>query len=98
MNTVTEASKLWCPMVRVGVTPASGGPAAVNDPTSIAEFFGWCIGDKCATWRWVPSGKTIREKCVIDRGHGNFQMGHKDVPTKPTHGYCGLAGRPEVMP
>lgn len=76
-HTPEQARDLWCPMVRVGVMPSSGGPSAVNDPT--VDLHGTCIADKCAMWRWTAP-----------------QLGKRDKA--PTHGYCGLAGRPEVTP
>lgn len=89
MHTPEQAASLWCPMVRIGVMPAAGGPSTVNDPTSISEFSGRCIADKCAMWRW-PSSVKIRpdDGSLIMPGLGG------DIPAK---GYCGLAGRPEVM-
>lgn len=50
MPTAKEAAGLWCPMVRVGVLPGAGGPAAVNDPTT--DFSVNCIASRCAMWRW----------------------------------------------
>lgn len=58
-----------------------------------------CIGDKCAMWRWAPAEET------------RTKMRTAPNPTKPgetieyqvqeqlksDHGYCGLAGRPEVF-
>ncbi|WP_420106870.1 hypothetical protein [Herbaspirillum huttiense] len=78
MHTPEQAASLWCPMVRIGVTPASGGPSTINDPTSIPEFSGRCIADKCALWRWA----------AIDAD---------SIIKKPFYGYCGVAGRPEVV-
>jgi hypothetical protein len=47
-----------------------------------------CIADKCAMWRWEP------------RTGPSKLSGHPIAPPlpgprmEPTHGYCGLAGRP----
>lgn len=135
MNTVTEASKLWCPMVRIGVTPASGGPSTINDPTSIAEFSGWCIGGQCAMWRWAeeapdepdedawwpeqdeprvepPRPPEVPATAVWvpltgegdDLQGGYWATSPEELRAKylvllaQRRGYCGLAGRPEVMP
>lgn len=58
-----------------------------------------CIADQCAMWRWVP--KTgIRPEVIDDPrlGPGGKRVIHRDGPIAPTHGFCGLAGRPEVAP
>ncbi|MFS2113303.1 hypothetical protein [Herbaspirillum frisingense] len=135
MNTVTEASKLWCPMVRIGVMPASGGPSTINDPTSIAEFSGRCIGAQCAMWRWADAAPEMPEARIWwpkedepreepprppdvpasavwlplvieddDMRDGYWVESQDDLATRRAEvlvdrrGYCGLAGRPEVMP
>ena len=46
-----------------------------------------CIGDKCAAWRWATE---------IHRVETEHTASTKSVPST-THGFCGLAGRPEVM-
>lgn len=88
-HTVEEAKALWCPMARVGVRPDAGGPSAINDP-SVLTFHGVCIGDSCAMWRWEP-----RTGPAPEIRPGKFpappQRGER---LEPTHGYCGLAGRP----
>lgn len=57
-----------------------------------------CIADQCAMWRWVPSATTHKEPRVVDRPFGGREVVHVDVPDATTHGFCGLAGRPEVAP
>jgi len=51
-----------------------------------------CLGDKCAMWRWVPTTESVP---VETEGMSGPARTWKTVPTQ-THGYCGLAGRPEV--
>lgn len=55
--TTQEAVLRWCPMVRIGVLPQAGGPAAVNDPTT--AFEGRCVSTDCAMWRWKDSEVTL---------------------------------------
>lgn len=108
-HTTEQARELWCPMVRVvqiGATettstynrvlakhhvpvnladPDDGGKAmqaAILKSEVQMSQASRCIADKCAMWRWVPGG--------LKSSAGDRQ------PT--TRGYCGLAGRPEVMP
>ncbi|WP_441280620.1 hypothetical protein [Tardiphaga sp. 862_B3_N1_1] len=93
-HTTEKARELWCPMIRVGVLPSGGGPAAVNDPS--VEYRGNCIADQCAMWRSVPSTTTHKERRVHENPGGTPQFYEQiiDVPDEPTHGYCGLAGSP----
>lgn len=88
-----EAGKLWCPMVRME-QQRSTGCSAVNDPFGTN---GVCIGSACAMWRWSPA-KTKKELQIVPNDAGGGDEVYVDVPQPPTHGYCGLAGRPEVMP
>lgn len=88
-HTPDQARALWCPMVRVGVLPQSGGPSAINDPTTV-NYHGNCIAEKCAMWRWEtmevlpPNAEPNKLVACIKARAGT--------------GYCGLAGRPEVAP
>lgn len=90
MLTKEQAATVWCPMVRIGVTPQAGGPSSINDPGT-REFSGNCIADKCAMWRWgaIPDP--------------TFQKPANRHPVSPpvtvprvesVRGYCGLAGMP----
>jgi hypothetical protein len=87
-------------MVRIGIPPSLGGPSAINDPD--VKFHGNCIAERCAMWRWAPGVGMHQE---INTGEVRYVMagfGFKrinigdtfDVPNAPTHGYCGLSGRP----
>lgn len=49
---------------------------------------GGCVGDDCMAWRWVPNVGDIR---VVPSPGGPYIV-REEAP--PTHGYCGLAGRP----
>lgn len=85
MHTPEEARDLWCPMIRMAVTPKAGGPCAVNDPTnSLAPAA--CIADGCAMWRWE---RTTASVPTTTEGARTFEQ-----RVVKTHGYCGLAGTP----
>lgn len=52
-----------------------------------------CIASKCAFWRWTPK-EGMREEVVT---HGDTKrIVDRMGPINPTHGHCGIAGRPEV--
>jgi hypothetical protein len=108
MNTEDQASKKWCPMVRVGVMPTHGGPAGINDHST--EFRGNCIASDCAMWRWSP---TTKREHVMGCGYdipmpsgdpGDWDKSESDGGwvesdarlNRRRLGYCGLAGRPEA--
>ena len=75
-----------------------------------ADRSGPCSGPHCMAWRWLPLIVTpewaVAVKKVIEscKSHNAAtQMVKNDpakygLPTEPTLGYCGLAGKPEVMP
>jgi len=48
-----------------------------------------CQGSDCMAWRWLP-------RLTVNRPQGMASIGGQTV-TKD-HGYCGLAGKPEVLP
>ena len=70
-----------------------------------------CVGTGCAAWRWYPLqasdpafAAAIRKKITDDKFEHNkavkFVMDNREalgLPTKPTHGYCGIAGKPEAV-
>lgn len=87
-HTQKQASELWCPMVRVGVQPSSGGPSAINDPTTV-NYHGSCIAEKCAMWRWETM------EVLPPNAEPYKPVGF--IKVRSDTGYCGLAGRPEVM-
>lgn len=88
-----KSRQLWCPMVRME-QQRSTGCSAVNDPKIYSAN---CIGSCCAMWRWMP-GKVKKVLQIVPNDAGGGDEVYVDVPQPPTHGYCGLAGRPEVMP
>ena len=66
-----------------------------------------CLGPTCAAWRWQPLSARILEPFVQAKmaGEGGVKVPHKEavawvmdnrealgIPTKPTHGFCGLGG------
>ena len=57
-----------------------------------------CVGDGCMMWRWQLKGTTHKEEKVVTSMSESPQ--HKivwvDVVDASTHGYCGMAGKPEV--
>lgn len=63
-----------------------------------------CLAEKCSMWRWEPSKTTHAERRVIDMSQygTGFNPGMQfvettvQVPDAPTHGYCGISGRPEA--
>lgn len=53
-----------------------------------------CIAEQCAMWRWVPKTGRRNEPTVMN---GMIEV-YVPASGPPTHGFCGLAGRPEVAP
>ena len=120
-HTQKQASELWCPMVRVGVQPSSGGPSAINDPTTV-NYHGSCIAETCAMWRWVDKPSQVYRVTAMcedrfaeteperpaglnntfvfvpcDENADAHWAEPEEVWLSRRRGYCGLAGRPEVM-
>lgn len=97
MNTVEEAVKLWCPMQRIVQTGGRETLAAYNMiddwKDGVSTGIG-CISHACACWRWHPKEGVRKE--VVEHANGFKQVITRKGPVTPTHGYCGLAGRPEV--
>lgn len=54
-----------------------------------------CIADQCAMWRWAPSTTSHPERRIQDLGNGFKKEVVVSVPD--ARGYCGLAGRPELL-
>ena len=71
---------------------------------------GLCNAEKCAAWRWLPLSASDPEfVAAIKKAMPDHKNNHKaavkyvmdnreelGLPTIPTHGYCGLAGKPEA--
>lgn len=103
-HTPEEAQTLWCPMARIARREIAVEAATIHKPTSVehiherAEIVGGCntdalggnripascrcIADQCAMWRWRPE--------TVGNVTTTYAPGQRP-------GYCGLAGRPEVM-
>lgn len=102
-HTPEQARELWCPMVRIarrekiheerawstenGVIVAGCNTDALGGmriPKSCR-----CIADKCAMWRWA----------TFDAAPPGSEPGKlvACVKVRAGVGYCGLAGRPEVL-
>ena len=96
MHTPEEATKLWCPMVRLAACKPNGdvseGQTVMNrlqNGVNIAiPDAGRCIAEKCAMWRWHPDTRvnTFTGQLVMPGAGGD----NDPIPAK---GYCGLAGR-----
>ena len=75
--TPEEASKKWCPMVRVECVPPNenhGELTITNKPSEVVDdSTAYCIGPACMRWRW-------RQRLAFDSLDRN-------------DGYCGLAGK-----
>lgn len=107
--TEQQAGTLWCPMSRVGIV-AGEHAVAVNrhgNPGAIEEE-SRCLGSACMFWRWVglkadPAhaaavAKLMREGNVAHPKAAKMVADDPEkygLPGKPTHGYCGIAGKPE---
>ena len=63
----------------------AGGVVQPMPPAAPAQFFN-CVASGCAQWRW----RRRQEITPSPSGHG---ASVKELT--PTHGYCGLAGKPE---
>lgn len=53
--TETDASKLWCPLVRHacnGETFNRGENTNYTNTSTVSTYPCTCIGSKCAGWRW----------------------------------------------
>lgn len=86
-----EAKKKWCPFARVPsavngtiVTPQSGEIVALNRTDTGAPYV-YCLGKDCMAWHW---------KNLPHYPHG----GMLEPAYEQGDGYCGLAGKPEMIP
>jgi hypothetical protein len=88
--TEEEARKKWCPFVRVLATIDGTGPQHKGPLHGFSynrnlqgEPYGACVASACMSWRWKAR-------------FGTDPNNPQDCAVLPsTHGYCGLAGRPE---
>ena len=99
MTTMTkpQATQAWCPMVRTvrweQDAPSSDESRAIGGCNSGGKsarspMNARCIADACAMWRWSAFP---RERCLD--GPETIE----DYNETLRRGYCGLAGRPEVI-
>lgn len=105
MHTPEQAKDLWCPMVRGVRWEADSYRPGIDDPTTAvggcnsggaaarSPLGCRCIADRCAMWRWEPMTESVP---TVTLGAGNQQARTFGMQTVRTHGYCGIAGRPEV--
>lgn len=96
MMTEDEARKKWCPNLL----------SLADIDVDIH-----CVASDCMAWRWLPlmcddAWIAAVKKAAEELGdkspnrnkaaaHVNANRADYGLPTSPTHGFCGLAGRPE---
>jgi len=86
-HTPEQAKELWCPMVRLAA--CNGGSVAMGQ--TVMNL----LQDGRETT--VPdAARCIADKCAMWRWLPTTK-GFVAHPTFPKHGYCGIAGRTEVM-
>lgn len=90
----SEAHEFKCPLART----------FTRGPVSLADA--GCIGPACACWRWQPLSSDLLTPHVKARMEGNaakhkeavaWVMEYRDdlgIPSGPTHGFCGVGGKP----
>ena len=93
--TEEEAKTKWCPFARVIVGQADGSHIATQPPynrfqraddrTAVPPA-SYCIGSACMAWRWIKPIPRFKE--------GTMEVDPETLNLPPTHGYCGLAGKP----
>lgn len=92
----SDAKKLWCPFSRVlpDLVVATGTPNRGYQMGGALENCR-CLGSGCAAWRWAAE---------FDGTFNTHLTGpHLETTSKTPNlrrsdrGYCGLAGRPEVV-
>lgn len=52
-----------------------------------------CIAEQCAMWRWAHTTASVP---TTTEGASGLRARVYEQKTVRTHGYCGIAGRPEV--
>lgn len=70
-------------------------PAVLLDVSVEPSRAANCLGDKCAAWRWVHTTASVPVE-TQGAGHGVAKT-FEQIAVK-THGFCGIAGSPEVSP
>ena len=91
--TEEDAKTKWCPFARVGVGADYQTPTSVNrgwvpkaDQLPEEKHLVCCIASSCAAWRWIKPIPRFKE--------GTMSVDPETLNLPPTHGYCGLAGKP----
>lgn len=74
----------------LGQESAEESVAMVLETQQRISMASMCLGDKCAMWRW---GTTEHIPAHMEPG----KLYAAERVQSTTHGYCGLAGRPEVL-
>lgn len=93
-RTPEEASTVLCPLARTFAIPGQSA-----DP--------YCIGPRCAVWRWIPmtasdprfvaAVRQAQEAGIHNRqapGHVLADKAAYGLPTGPEKGVCGMGGAP----
>lgn len=93
LSTEVEAKQLWCPMVRIARRETVDRSAS-----SAPDVVGGCNSDALGGNRIPASCRCVASQCAMWRWD-NFDLSLNDVlaGVRPARGYCGLAGRPQVM-
>ena len=92
VRTPEEAERLLCPLART----FQSGPTHPH-----------CRGPVCALWRWQKLSADLLKPHITARMADQGGKDHKaavewvmdnrealGIPLKPTHGFCGMGGRP----
>lgn len=105
MHTPDNARKLWCPMVRIarresldqnaGELRVVGGCNTDALGKNRVPASCKCVAETCAMWRWLPKYDYSDKPGPGDAAGKHALYRPKLLPS--THGYCGLAARPEIL-
>lgn len=90
MHTPEQAKALWCPMARL-----DGINGSYNRETVASHEHPTCIADQCAMWRWEHTTSSVPAEI---EGATGALVRVFELRIERTHGFCGIAVRPEVAP
>ncbi len=105
MHTEEQARTKWCAHARVS-HEGEGNRYTMDTDYAKKTSFACCIASDCMAWRWGPYSDD-REMMLVDKATGErivagtywnsewVPVRPGDTPPEP-HGYCGLAGKPEL--